>query len=631
VPVRNVTDYQVNGNRDLHESLEASTAHEAFDSGAGAEARGGQERWFAALPPVLFLELSRFQFDRSRGVPEKINNPLEFPEVIYLDRYLEANKAVTRVKREQVRRLAERRTALQRELAGYTSYGSGEASSRHPLASVLQLAMEFARSGSGEAEPEAWEAESQAMQVDSPCHSPRSALTPATSVANLSGEPGLLPAGTVSIPIQREGESAPAQPSAMEVEPAGGPEPALRTGPIPRRVSDLELKVLSGCLQRWGREVEDEIATLNGNLRDIETRIAGMYEEEALRQRGSRLHAVMVHEGDAQQGHYWAYVRLPGEGRGWLKFNDNTVSQTTWEELSREAVGGRLSTSAYSCVYVDLARPELVSPAGGPEGGTMAEVQALPPDLDTFILEDNKSFAAEVVRWDEEQLLGKKEPEVGEEAGGQAVLIGDDPECQIIVVKPDFAVGHALLVKDSTLDTMNALASSTLDKRKQEPNKSSTSVVINKIYQLVKLRVQGGKAEGLGERQDARLESFLHYLVANDLSVDVYRRALLEQVSLPELEQQGEFGREVARAARDSVKNSKGGKEDMGEEIELWHKAYHQFRYIQLTATDSILPYTSVQDCCQLFCAWSGEVHGEPAGGGPGAAHGQLCCQREDW
>lgn len=257
----------------------------------------------------------------------------------------------------------------------------------------------------------------------------------------------------------------------------------------------------------------------------------------------------------------------------------------------------------------------------------MAEVQALPPDLDTFILEDNKSFAAEVVRWDEEQLLGKKEPEVGEEAGGQAVLIGDDPECQIIVVKPDFAVGHALLVKDSTLDTMNALASSTLDKRKQEPNKSSTSVVINKIYQLVKLRVQGGKAEGLGERQDARLESFLHYLVANDLSVDVYRRALLEQVSLPELEQQGEFGREVARAARDSVKNSKGGKEDMGEEIELWHKAYHQFRIAVNYFVLGVEKYTENQqeEALELLTVSYvvneriGEEppHGPPQGSGP--------------
>ena len=77
-----------------------------------------------------------------------------------------------------------------------------------------------------------------------------------------------------------------------------------------------------------------------------------------LQVRGYRLHAVMVHEGDANQGHYWAYVNHVE--RGWLKFNDNTVSQTSWSEISKEAVGGK-STSAYSLVYVDVAKDNLFS------------------------------------------------------------------------------------------------------------------------------------------------------------------------------------------------------------------------------------------------------------------------------
>ena len=578
---------QVNGNRDLHESLEASTAHENFDSCGGAEDRDGQERWFTSLPPVLFLELSRFQFDRSRGVAEKVNNALEFPDVIYLDRYLEANKAVTRGKREQVRRLVERRTALQKELAGYTNYGGPNASSnaeKFPLVNVLQLALDFAKSG-GETSNETWEGE-QAMQVDSPCPSPRGILTPASSVANLaegSGPPSILSDGSISIPIMREGSNQQQTAATdMEVEQSGeaGQQPPVPRiqGPVPRHVSELELKVLSSCLARWSKEVEEQIANLNANLQDIETRIKGMYEEEGLKQRGYRLHAVMVHEGDAQQGHYWAYVHLAGEKRGWLKFNDNTVSQTTWEELSKEAVGGRLSTSAYSCVYVDLARPELVALE---EGGAVTEVQALPPDLDTFIMEDNKSFAAEILKWDEDQLLGKKE-ETSETATNEeslmrheAVLIGDDPECQIIMQKShDFAHGHALLAKEVTLETLGAVSNSAMDKQRKE--KGGTSAVINKIFQKVKQCIQLSKSEGLDERQDPRLESFLHYLVANDQQgVDLYRRALLEQVSLPEFEQQGDLGREVVRTARETMA---GGKDDIAEEIGLWHRAYHQFR-----------------------------------------------------
>ena len=44
---------------------------------------------------------------------------------------------------------------------------------------------------------------------------------------------------------------------------------------------------------------------------------------------------------------------------------------------------------------MDLARPELVSQDTGQEA---KEVRSLPPDLDTFILEDNKAFAAEILK-----------------------------------------------------------------------------------------------------------------------------------------------------------------------------------------------------------------------------------------
>ena len=171
--------------------------------------------------------------------------------------------------------------------------GAGrEAGDRVPLASVLQLALEFAKSGA-----EGGEQECGAMQVDSPCPSPRSALTPASSTANLSE-------ATLESPPEQE-------PHPMEVEQQEQPLARPKTGPQPRLVSELELKVLSSCLSRWSREVEEEVAMLNSNLREIEERIQGMYEDEGLRQRGYRLHAVMVHEGDAQQVGILLTVILP--------------------------------------------------------------------------------------------------------------------------------------------------------------------------------------------------------------------------------------------------------------------------------------------------------------------------------
>ena len=47
--------------------------------------------------------------------------------------------------------------------------------------------------------------------------------------------------------------------------------------PVLRLVLELELKVLSFCLLRWGREMEEETASLQANLRYIEARTKGMY------------------------------------------------------------------------------------------------------------------------------------------------------------------------------------------------------------------------------------------------------------------------------------------------------------------------------------------------------------------
>ncbi len=67
-----------------------------------------------------------------------------------------------------------------------------------------------------------------------------------------------------------------------------------------------------------------------------------------------QLHAVFVHEGQAASGHYWAYVFSPQHNM-WLKFNDITVTEASWEELKKEGVGGYHNASAYCLVYLDTS------------------------------------------------------------------------------------------------------------------------------------------------------------------------------------------------------------------------------------------------------------------------------------
>ena len=75
-----------------------------------------------------------------------MNNFLDFPETIYLDRYLEMNKNITRSKREEVKSLQERREALQGRLKSFQEFGT-EPGPKLPLLSVLEHTLQFTRSG----------------------------------------------------------------------------------------------------------------------------------------------------------------------------------------------------------------------------------------------------------------------------------------------------------------------------------------------------------------------------------------------------------------------------------------------------------------------------------------------------
>ena len=51
------------------------------------------------------------------------------------------------------------------------------------------------------------------------------------------------------------------------------------------------------------------MSALDTSIADVNSRIHDMYEEDSLHQYEYRLHAVMVHEGGVDSGHYWAYVQ----------------------------------------------------------------------------------------------------------------------------------------------------------------------------------------------------------------------------------------------------------------------------------------------------------------------------------
>ena len=115
----------------------------------------------------------------------------------------------------------------------------------------------------------------------------------------------------------------------------------------------------------------------------------------------------------------------------WLKFNDNTVTEASWEELLKESVGGHSNTSAYSLVYVQASKTELFETDNKMEEELLGEealLSCLPNDLSEFVSGDNSNFQKEITVWDEEQKSGKSkstamEPDTSVTSSNEVVVV----------------------------------------------------------------------------------------------------------------------------------------------------------------------------------------------------------------
>ncbi|MCJ8740807.1 hypothetical protein PDJAM_G00063330 [Pangasius djambal] len=378
---------QVNGFNNLDECLEgAMVAAEIESLHCDQTVSSGQERWFSKLPPVLTFELSRFEFNQSLGRPEKIHKKLEFPQIIYMDRYLHRNVEQTHGRRGEVKRLKDQLTVLQQKLESYKNYGSGP--NKYPLSDMLQYVLEFATSKQTNTST----SPTSAGPASTPAHTePSSEHTSQTEAddAGSSDGSGCTQSSTQRTPIHK--------PFTQCRPPADWPQ-----HPVPGSVSEEELHFVRGCLQRWRTEAENNMNELKGSIDKVSQALEGMYSDNRLCQVPYRLHAVLVHEGQASAGHYWAYIYDHTQKR-WLKYNDVMVTESSWEELVRDSYGGMTNASAYCLMYINDRLPHLIAEDTDNETGQVLQgMDSLPSVLKRYVREDNRWFQQQLREWEEQ-------------------------------------------------------------------------------------------------------------------------------------------------------------------------------------------------------------------------------------
>nr|KAF6325982.1 ubiquitin specific peptidase 28 [Myotis myotis] len=384
---------QVNGYHNLDECLEGAMVEGDIELlPSDHSVKYGQECWFTKLPPVLTFELSRFEFNQSLGQPEKIHNKLEFPQIIYMDRYMYRSKELIRSKRESIRKLKEEVKVLQQKLERYVKYGSGPA--RFPLPDMLKYVIEFA-STKPASESSTSQSDTSMTAPLSPEHCPVSDLTSKESTSKESSSQDV--ESTFSGDCLHKSTTV-TTPLASSRSPVSMP-----AHPAPRAVTEEEINFVKTCLQRWRSEIEQDIQDLKNCIASTTQTIEQMYCDPLLRQVPYRLHAVLVHEGQANAGHYWAYIYNQPR-QVWLKYNDISVTESSWEELERDSYGGLRNVSAYCLMYINDKLPHFSAEAVANESDQMlGELEALSLELKHYVQEDNWRFEQEVEEWEEEQ------------------------------------------------------------------------------------------------------------------------------------------------------------------------------------------------------------------------------------
>ncbi|XP_044775677.1 ubiquitin carboxyl-terminal hydrolase 28 isoform X3 [Neomonachus schauinslandi] len=586
---------QVNGYRNLDECLEGAMVEGDIELlPSDHSVKYGQERWFTKLPPVLTFELSRFEFNQSLGQPEKIHNKLEFPQIIYMDRYMYKSKELIRSKRECIRKLKEEIKVLQQKLERYVKYGSGPA--RFPLPDMLKYVIEFA---STKPVPERSTSQSDARMTLplSSAHCPVSDPASKESTSKESSSQDVEGTFSSEDPLPKsKAMNKPLASSRSSME--------MPAQPAPRTVTDEEITFVKTCLQRWRSEIEQDIQDLKNCIASTTQTIEQMYCDPLLRQVPYRLHAVLVHEGQANAGHYWAYIYNQPR-QVWLKYNDISVTESSWEELERDSYGGLRNVSAYCLMYINDQLPHFNAEVAPSESDQMlGEVDGLSVELKHYIQEDNWRFEQEVEEWEEEQSCKIPQMESSTSSASQDFSPSPEPSATASHGVRCLASEHAVIVKEQTAQ---AIANSAHAYERSGVEAALSEVMLSPAMQGVILAIakarqtfdRDGSEAGLikafheeysrlhrlaketpTSHSDPRLQHVLVYFFQNEAPKRVVERTLLEQFADKNLSYD-ERSISIMKVAQAKLKEI--GPDDMNmEEYKKWHEDYSLFRKVSV-------------------------------------------------
>jgi len=130
-------------------------------------------------------------------------------------------------------------------------------------------------------------------------------------------------------------------------------------------------------IKQISEKVHEELLDSSDRISNMDHDIKKTFQD--MQEYHYQLHAILVHDGVALIGHYWAYI-FDRKTKKWFKYNDITVEEVTEEAVLREAKG-HSKTSAYCLIYLRI----------GEKSPILLQNSEIPKELHAEIEKDNRT------------------------------------------------------------------------------------------------------------------------------------------------------------------------------------------------------------------------------------------------
>jgi len=269
--------------------------------------------FISELPQILTFQLNRVKFDRDTQTAQKSNKEFVLPTYIFPDRFMLHNKQLIEGLRRRTFAIEQKLKTLKRQIDSFETFGKNKQllDSFRDVVAFLGLGLQGPVGTLHNSQLQTGNVAEEKIMMNQSLYMPQN--------------------------VSRVMEPHPEVPiSQMHPD-------------ITSLLQDQRLHSLRENLSSFLTNLSTRHAQLEYEKKDLESKIARTYD--GLEKNRYVLFSVIVHEGTAESGHYYCFVRLDGEN--WVKFNDYQSKRVPQQEVLEIARGGdKINSSAYCAFYM---------------------------------------------------------------------------------------------------------------------------------------------------------------------------------------------------------------------------------------------------------------------------------------